>query len=43
MRAQIRVGRILGFPIGLSWSAVAVFALVTWSLATPGLPGSGDS
>jgi Zn-dependent protease len=31
---------VAGFRVAISWSALAVFALITWSLATRALPGS---
>jgi len=47
MLANVRVGRILGIPIGLHASWFLIFALVTWSLASgyfpleyPALPGA---
>jgi Zn-dependent protease len=40
MQAPIRLGRVLGFPVRLSWSAVAVFALILWALATVWLPAA---
>lgn len=33
MGANIRLGRIWGIPIGLSWTWFLIFTLVTWSLA----------
>ncbi|MBA2521649.1 MAG: site-2 protease family protein [Chloroflexia bacterium] len=33
MGAQISLGRIWGIPVGLHWSLLLVFALLTWSLA----------
>jgi len=45
MESSIRIGRVLGIPVGLHWSWFFVFFLVTWSLAgmyfvleTPQLP-----
>ena len=40
MGARITLGRIWGIPIGLHWSLLLVFALLTWSLATGFLPES---
>jgi Zn-dependent protease len=33
MKASIRIGSILGIPVGLHWSWFLIFALFTWSLA----------
>lgn len=33
METKIRLGRILGVPVGLHWTWFIIFALVTWSLA----------
>ncbi len=33
MTASIKLGRIWGIPVGLHWSLLLVFALLTWSLA----------
>lgn len=38
MGAGIRLGRIWGIPIGLHWSLLLVFVLLTWSLADGFLP-----
>jgi Zn-dependent protease len=35
---SVRLGRILGIPIGVNWSIIAVAALFTVSLALQGLP-----
>lgn len=40
MGARITLGKIWGIPIGLHWSLLLVFALLTWSLATGYLPNS---
>lgn len=40
MRAQWRLGRIAGIPIGLNWSVLAVFALFTYLLADSILPAT---
>jgi Zn-dependent protease len=37
-KQQIRLGRILGIPIGLDYSWFLIFALITWSLATSYFP-----
>jgi Zn-dependent protease/CBS domain-containing protein len=46
MGSSIRLGRVAGIEIGLNWSWLVVFALLTWTLATgvfpatnPGLSG----
>ncbi len=36
--STIRLGRIAGIPIGLNWSLLLVFWLVTWSLAANQFP-----
>lgn len=45
MTDSIRLGRILGIPVGVHWGALIVAAIFTFSLATTGLadfaPGSG--
>ena len=33
MTASFNLGRVWGIPIGLHWSLLLVFALLTWSLA----------
>ena len=38
MQTHIRVGRLLGIPIGLHWSWFVLFALITGSLAWGYLP-----
>jgi Zn-dependent protease len=38
MRTHIRLGRLLGVPIGLNWGVVAVCVLLVVSLATLSLP-----
>ena len=38
MGARITLGRVWGIPIGLHWSLLLVFALLTWSLADGFLP-----
>ena len=35
---QIRLGRIAGFPVEMNWSVLVIAWLLTWSLATGGLP-----
>ena len=39
MSASINLGRIWGIPIGLHWSLLLFFALLTSSLAAGYLPG----
>lgn len=38
MRATIRVGMISGIRVGIHWSVVVIWSLLTWSLATTLLP-----
>lgn len=38
MTSTIRLGRVFGIEIGLNWSLIFVFALVSWSLAVTVLP-----
>ena len=38
MASSIRLGRIFGIEIGINWSLVFVFALITWTVATEVLP-----
>jgi Zn-dependent protease len=38
MTASIRFGRIAGIPVGASWSALLIAALIAWSLASSLLP-----
>ncbi len=38
MKQSIRLGRIGGVPVGVHWSVAAIFALVTWQLATTVFP-----
>jgi len=33
MQASLRLGRIAGIEIGVNWSLLVVFGLITWSLA----------
>jgi len=35
---EIRLGRVAGFPVGMNWSVLIIAWLLTWSLATGGLP-----
>lgn len=35
---EIRLGRIGGFPVAMNWSVLIIAWLLTWSLATGGLP-----
>ncbi len=37
-QGEISLGRIVGFPVTLNWSVIVVAWLLTWSLATGGLP-----
>jgi Zn-dependent protease/CBS domain-containing protein len=38
MASSIRLGRLFGIEIGLNWSLVFVFALISWTVATEVLP-----
>ncbi|HET9781546.1 MAG TPA: site-2 protease family protein [Candidatus Dormibacteraeota bacterium] len=38
MNPSLRLGRLFGIEIGLNWSLVFIFAVVTWTLATNILP-----
>src|SRR5216683_3044166 len=38
MGSSIRLGRIFGIEIGINWSLVFVFALISWTVATEVLP-----
>lgn len=38
MRASFRLGRISGIPIGVHWSILFIFGLITWGLAGVVLP-----
>jgi Zn-dependent protease len=38
MTASVRFGRIAGIPVGASWSALLIAALIAWSLAGSLLP-----
>lgn len=38
MRASFRLGRISGIPIGVHWSILVIFGLITWGLADVVLP-----
>jgi Zn-dependent protease/CBS domain-containing protein len=38
MASSIRLGRIFGIEIGVNWSLVFVFALISWTVATQVLP-----
>jgi Zn-dependent protease len=40
MGDSIRLGRILGIPIGINWSWILVFGLIVWSLATGVFPAT---
>ena len=37
-QGEIQLGRIAGFPVALNWSVLIIAWLLTWSLATGGLP-----
>src|SRR5258708_27101731 len=38
MASSIRLGKLFGIEIGINWSLVFVFALITWTVATEVLP-----
>ncbi len=38
MASSIRLGRIFGIEVGINWSLVFVFALISWTVATEVLP-----
>jgi Zn-dependent protease/CBS domain-containing protein len=38
MASSIRLGRIFGIDVGINWSLVFVFALISWTVATEVLP-----
>ena len=38
MEESLRLGRVAGIPVGINWSLLAVFWLITWSLAAGRLP-----
>ena len=38
MNASFKLGRIAGIDVGVNWSWLIVFALITWSLATAVFP-----
>jgi len=40
MGTNIKLGRVWGIPIGLSWTWFLIFALVTWSLAAGYFPAA---
>jgi Zn-dependent protease len=40
MNASIRLGRVAGIEIGLNWSWLVVFGLITWSLAVGIFPST---
>jgi len=39
MEQNIRLGRIAGVPVGINWSILVIFWLLTWELAVLVLPG----
>ena len=39
LNTDVRLGRIAGIPIGINWSLLLIFGLITWSLAAGVLPG----
>lgn len=38
MEENLRLGRIAGIQVGMSWSLLVIFWLITWSLASEALP-----
>ncbi len=40
MNPSFRVGRLFGIQVGVNWSVVFFFALITWTLATQVLPSA---
>ncbi|HAM02730.1 MAG TPA: site-2 protease family protein [Acidimicrobiaceae bacterium] len=40
MRQSIRIGRFAGVDVGVNWSVLVIFALITWQLADYVLPGT---
>jgi len=40
MRQSIRIGRFAGVDVGVNWSVLVIFALVTWQLADHVLPST---
>lgn len=40
MRQSIRIGRFAGVDVGVNWSVLVIFALVTWQLAEYVLPST---
>lgn len=43
MNQNIRLGRIGGVPVGVNWSVLIIFALITWELAAVELPPYGPA
>jgi Zn-dependent protease len=41
MNQTLRLGRIKGIPVGVNWSVLVIFALITWELAAIELPPYG--
>lgn len=40
MRQSIRIGTFAGVPVGVNWSALVIFGLLTWELGAYGFPGT---
>jgi Zn-dependent protease len=40
MRQSIRIGTFGGVPVGVNWSVLVIFALLTWELGAYGFPGT---
>jgi Zn-dependent protease len=43
MRAQLRIARVAGIPVGANWSLVVIFGLLAYVLATSVLPATVDA
>ena len=43
MRAQLRLGRLAGIPVGANWSLVVILGLLAYVLATSVLPATVDA
>ena len=40
MKASFRLGRIAGVPVGVNWSVLIIFALITWALSAVQFPAA---
>jgi len=43
MRAQLRLGRVAGIPVGANWSVAVIFGLLAYLFATSVLPATVDA